>query len=67
MNERFEIDEILNFIDFSQGREKVVWEKILSRLPRDIGALPFSELDNVAGGLSHNIERCDNSEDLLKK
>ena len=52
MDKSFELDKILNNIDFSQGREKEVWEKIVSRLSDDVGILSISELEGVAGGLS---------------
>jgi hypothetical protein len=58
------IENLLNIIDFSQGREQVVWEKILARLPRDLDAPSFDEFDKVGGGLSQFIDHGNNSEDI---
>ena len=55
MEEHFEIEKVLNAINFSQGREKVVWEKIVERLSY-IDSWPLNVFDNVGGGISHFTE-----------
>ncbi len=66
MDEHLEIENILNTIDFSQGREKAVWEKIEARLHKAGYELTFEKYDNVGGGLSFpNIaDHCENFEDF---
>lgn len=53
MNHSFslEVEKFLYATDFSQGHKRSVWEKIRLRLQADT-ALSYSELDDVAGGLS---------------
>jgi len=51
MDELFDIEKILYPIDFSQGRETSVWEKILARLPHDDNPLSFRGFDNTKDGL----------------
>ncbi|MDR1067414.1 MAG: hypothetical protein LBL35_08320 [Clostridiales bacterium] len=64
MDKSFDIKKILNLTDFSQGLEKDVWEKIVSRLPYDVGARSFGELDSASGGISCNMEHKNNPDGL---
>jgi|GEM_PF-2730536 len=49
MNEFLDIEKILNAVDFSQGHEEAVWEKIAAGQRQDAGATPSGEFDDIAG------------------
>ncbi|MCL1976486.1 MAG: hypothetical protein FWG61_10050 [Firmicutes bacterium] len=70
MNKFFEIEKLFNAIDFSAGREKAVWEKILVRLSRNADTpsdtLSIEKFDKVGGGLASTTEHCDKSEEFQK-
>lgn len=66
MDELFEIERILDAIDFSQGHENAVWERIVARLPRNGGGRSFGEFGHVSGCLSYVTEKSDGSVDSFK-
>jgi len=66
MNEFFKIEKVLNTIDFSQGREKAIWDKIAARLPHCVSDLHFSDFDDVGGGVVHFFEDRDKLNDSKK-
>ncbi|MCL2055767.1 MAG: hypothetical protein FWH02_00935 [Oscillospiraceae bacterium] len=61
------IEEALYCADFSHGRHRAVWEKILPRLENG-EELCAEELENVAGGLQSHVQNggTDEIDKLLK-
>ena len=61
------IDLMLRNMDFSQGHEPTVWDKVLSRIEDPDVELPLFALDNVAGGHSNQTDEDEKDEIPRKK